>query len=429
MAAFSDRQFVAVFAGSRLLLFGLLFGIFHVQVRGDVTGYYFWQTRLRLQGLVPYRDFRSSYAPLFQDLLGLAYRIRPSPLSLVLLATAAEIAAVWVWLRVARALFRDDVVRTAALFYLLSSISLQFVTVDGQNNVYIELLIGAMLLCSLRGREALSGAVYALSICAVKFLPLLWLPAIAMFTRRTFAWLAGAAALVIGVYGYFVIGLHAPVLMPLSEEGGLKSAGDLPYVIEAVVGHDFGHRCWDLLLLLALGCVMTLTFGRFRRGTRASIEGGRELVSLLPVYLLLLMALAKKSWPAYTVMVLFPLSLVVAQAVNSLGEKVVHPDRKRRYVWRKFALPAFLLFQVLSLIEHSVWSSLLGEASALELHARLARRDGLAIFFLGLQIALLGCYGFMIWLCVSSRSVDDGSDTQVPEAGAQGARPAWMASS
>ena len=45
---------------------------------------------------------------------------------------------------------------------------------------------------------------------------------------------------------------QVPILQPLAEEGNRRSAGNLPYLVEAISGLTLPGRVWDLLLLLVL---------------------------------------------------------------------------------------------------------------------------------------------------------------------------------
>lgn len=385
------RSYFAVFAGVRLLLFAVVFLVLKLPVRGDLPSFYMQEAWWRLAGRVPYRDFPSSYAPLSAYLYGAVYSVHPSPLTLVLFAVLVEIAAAVFWVRVLRAVVPEGTARMAALLCLCNPISLQFVTVDGQNNVLISFFLALSFWLLLRKRAVLSGASVGLAIASVKFLPLLFMPAFVLSLRRKgVAWAGGCVATVVAVYGYFAWVLRAPVLDVLTREGDLKTAGGLPYLVESISGVDFGMKVWDRLLLAVLvGLVGRLAWLARRRVPVGFAGAVRATMPALGVFLLVMMALAKKTWPTYSVMVLFPLAMVVAGAV-----------REGRGWLARMAVWLFVLFSVLSVTVHSFWASVLVQAPFYLLHAELVGRVWQAWVLLGLEMLLFAMYGWLIWLCM-----------------------------
>src|SRR5579859_5775721 len=58
-----DRIYFAVYAGSHLLVFLVAFVVLHEAPRTDLPAYYVPEAHAVMRGLLPYRDFQSSYAP------------------------------------------------------------------------------------------------------------------------------------------------------------------------------------------------------------------------------------------------------------------------------------------------------------------------------------------------------------------------------
>ena len=387
------RRYLFAFAGIRLLLFSLVFLVLHISPRGDLPGIYLSEFQARLAGGVPYRDYASSYAPLFSYLYAPVYRLGVSPLTVILFSIAIEVLTAAIFLRFMPRVLTGRQTRLAALLCLFNPISLQFVTIDGQNNVLIGLALALALLWLADNRAALSGASVGLSIASVKFLPLLFTPVFPLFLRkRATAWIAGCAAVVAAVYGYFQLVLHAPVLQAVEREGGIKTAGGLPFLVETVSGFDLGRVGWDTLLLLALAAVLAVAWQLARHTVPGSRGALAAATFLLPSLLLTMMALGKKTWPTYTEMVLFPTAMAVAAA--SLDHKA--GDRPQ---WSGTWLLA--AFSLLSVTAHSVWASLLGQATAKQVHALLAAGSGPAWLFLLLEVALLGGYAALVWVCLA----------------------------
>jgi hypothetical protein len=374
-----DRTLLALFAASRVGLFAVLFLWAGVAPRGDVPAYYLAQALQVLAHRVPYRDFPSSYAPLHPYLDAALLLLWQTPLALMLFAVLAEVLLLPVWLRVGRAVVPEAEVRTAALLYLASPISLQFVAVDGQDNVVIALLLGVTLLLLLRGRIVLAGATTGLSIAAVKFLPLLYVPAFFLGLRNRWRWAVGAAAVVAVVYAGFAM-RQAPILQPLAAEGNLRTAGNLPYLVEAISGFTLPGRVWDLLLLLVLGAILWGLAAAVREAPLC-LRMGCICFGMSSLTLAVLL-LSKKSWPPYLILSLFPICLVAAEEVE-----------------RTLRVAVFAVFSMVAVIEHSVWASGLSQISAQGLHAARGAHGALAGLFLLLEAVLIAGYA---WLLVES---------------------------
>jgi len=109
---------------------------------------------------------------------------------------------------------------------------------------------------------------------------------------------------------------------------------------------------------------------------------------------LVLLIFANKSWPAYLVLILFPLCILVAG--SGLRARVL-----------------FALFGIVALVEHSFWATLLVEANAAELHRRIRRGDGQSLFFLLIEMLLLSGYAWLLWKCVG-RATGERNDMDRP---------------
>jgi hypothetical protein len=200
----SPRKFdcfvCATFALTRIGVFVTLFVALRTSPRGDIPAFYWTQAVEVLHGLAPYRDFASSYAPLHPYLDAAFVHLWFSPLAIILGAVLTECLLVPLWLQLGRRIFPDHEVRTAALLYLTSAISLQFVTVDGQDNVMIALAF-ALAILWLDRRPAISGFAVGLAAASTKFLPLVFAPAFSVSARRRWRWAAGLILSVAVIYG------------------------------------------------------------------------------------------------------------------------------------------------------------------------------------------------------------------------------------
>jgi len=374
-----DRALYVSFAGSRLGIFALVFLVLRIAPRGDVPSYYLQQAQWVLRGLVPYRDFVSSYAPLHAYLDAGLISLWKTPLAIMLFSVLVELLLLPLWMRAGREFLPEGEMRVAALLYLASPISLQFVAIDGQDNVVIAVLIAAAMLLILRSRVLAAGTALGVSVAAIKFLPLLYAPAFFCAVPKRWRLVMGAVVVCGVVYGGFAL-LHAPILTPLVAEGDLRSAGDLPYVIETIFGVTLPARLTDGCLLLVL---VGIFVGAGRICSRAALEVRmRALTFGMAAATLALLLLSKKSWPPYLMLALFPVCLVVGDGPVS------------RF-WNGVRVAGFSLFSVISVAEHSYWASMFAQFSSLEFHRQLLSGWVDVWILLGVEVLLVGGY---LWL-------------------------------
>ncbi len=382
---FSQRRFdvVALLAllASRLSLYLVIFVGLRIPPRGDIPVFYRPEALAVLAGKLPYRDFPSSYAPLHPFLGAAVLRVWNSPLALVLFALLVEAAAFPLFLKIARCGFSEGRVRLAALLYLASPISLQFVTIDGQDNVLIALLLAAAMLFLYRDRHGLSGASLALAIVLVKFLPLLFAPVLFMACRQRWRWLAGFGGVLAVGYLPFAA-LHLPLFYPLQAEGQARTASDLPFLLEAMLGLSLPGRAADAALLLVLLGIL-VAIGSALRGASAERRLTVTMAGCVAMTLTLLL-LSKKSWPPYLMLVLFPICLTVVPAGSF--------DR-----WR---LLAFAGFSWVAILAHSVWATEFLQIEGPALHGYLAAGEARALGFCLLQAVLIGSYMWLLLLAM-----------------------------
>jgi hypothetical protein len=376
-----DRAVNIAFVLSRLGLYVLTFLVLHLAVRGDVPTFYVLPARAALQHKLPYIDYPTSYAPLHATLDAGLLLLWNSPLAIILFAILAECFLLPVWLRVSRQFLSESTVRIAAVLYLTSAMSVQFVTIDGQDNAVLAVLLGLALLLLARHRAVLSGAVLAAGAVVIKFLPLFFAPAFFLVSNRRWRWLAGFAAVLFLGYGYFVL-RHVPILFPFYFEHTSRTASDLPYVLEALVNVTppsiIEDGIFGVSLLIIIGLLARIGLRRPDRQLmlRAIIFGCVAIDLAVLIF-------SRKSWPPYIVLTLFPLGLLFGEGSR-----------------RRLRLACFALFNLLGVTSHSIWATVFGQFLAGPLHQAIFRgHQGFAAFFLFTQIALVAGYA---WLLIES---------------------------
>ena len=373
-----DRLITIGLIVSRMATYIGVFLILRLQPRGDIPAFYWDNATAILRGLLPYRDFSTSYAPLHPYLDALAIRLWHTPLSIILLAVCVEFLLLPIWLRLGRSFFSEHEIRTAALLYVTSAVSLQFVTIDGQDNVIIATLLALAVLLLHKNRALASGATFGLSAVSFKFLPLVYAPLFFFSSvHRRWRWAAGLALPVGLIYGAFAA-KHLAIFSPLTLEGSFKSAGDLPYLVEAVLGITVPSRIWDTLTLAVLGVILALVARVMQNGTPALRL--RVLTFGMAALTLGIIVFAKKSWPPYLMLALFPICLLIPAA-------------------SKLKTIAFAFFGVIAVVSPSYWATVLHQFTALEFHQGLLAHQKSCLFFFAQQLLLILGY---IWLLIES---------------------------
>jgi len=226
----SERAFSCLvlcsLAGSRLALFVALFVIAKVSPTSDVTMYYRYGNAV-MAGMVPNRDFQCEYGFWFPYVLSMLLRIWNSPKSIILFAIVVDIAALRVWMIVGQRLFAKEIVRTAAVLYICSPVPLVNVALDGQQQVWIALMIGLAMLALTDDRAVTGGVILTLCVELTKFLSLLFAPALAACTRYRAAFGLTSMLSLVALAGLLRT-RGVEVLQPVLMKHDDFSSGNLP---------------------------------------------------------------------------------------------------------------------------------------------------------------------------------------------------------
>ena len=374
-----------------LALFLALYGLAHMEPTSDVPSYYLPAARAALAGQVPFRDFVSSYAPLFPYVGAALVAIWDSGKTFALFAMALNAGTLLLWHRSARTWFEPRTTRAGTVLFASSG----HVIVQGllgTNQCWIAAGVAASTLMIARERVALAGLMQAAAACATKLLTHLFWPVFWICTPHRSRWLAAAVIPTAAVYLLFVgLGAGPNLLYPLQFEGTQLSSGNLPYLLDLFLGTVSSERViLDGLTATALS--LTLSWLLWRTRTVAAEDRPALLPASLMLVALTLMIFSKKSFTGYVIFVMYPVALLLASR---------RPGTARS---------GFLLaFNILLVAEPSLWFRLNGFNGGLREWVDSGGGPVVAAFVC-LDLLLLACYVYLAWLSVRSlQTIVDGA--------------------
>lgn len=187
--------------GLRLLPFVALYLVLGYEATSDLRGFYNGAVAAR-QGLLPYRDFITVYAPFYAYFTALPTLLWDDPRAIILLMMVVEGIVLWGTYRLYRLSLRT------VLIYLLMPAALMNCVIGGQEDVWMWGFGLLSVLTLRRGNALATGAALGLALLVTKALFVLLVPVI-------FFWVKDKIRLVAGM---LVVGL--PVLAGLFYRGG-----------------------------------------------------------------------------------------------------------------------------------------------------------------------------------------------------------------
>jgi hypothetical protein len=313
LLALSERRFrllvFAVWMLTRLGLFSVVFLGLRMEPQSDVIGAYMPQAHLAMRGLWIYRDFVSSYAPLFPYAVAAALKyVWASSKMVVVLAMLAELASLPFWMEAFRKLLSPIAARRATVLYLASALPVVNVALNGQNQVWVSLFVGAALWLYARHSAAASGFALSVPVVLVKFLALVTVPAFIPRKAGLFRFGACFAVLPAVVYGFLVLH-HVDLLVPVRNESAARSSGNIPYLLSAALSplrRDVPTGVIDGVALLILAALALWVVAH-----QPAVPSAAALWAL-NLLMLTLLLVSRKSYTTYLVMSFFPLCAIVA---------------------------------------------------------------------------------------------------------------------
>lgn len=267
------------FALTRLGFLILIVGALgHVSL--DLSTYFEAQGQAIRAGGLPYRDFTTSYSPLFAYLMALPTALPGGSLPIFLFFIACDAGALLLVLSLASRRVGVEQATAVGWLYVTAPVTWYFLVRYAQDEALSTLLLTGAAVLAARGRDTLAGLAAGVGFAATKFTFGLFIPPLALASRRTGVLLLVAGAAVAAIYLPFLLA-GAPVWRPIfSESSGIgygPSVWRLPVVFTPL---KLGW--WSSLILLAgLVAVWLVTSRGGQRRTESPILATGLLFLLL----------------------------------------------------------------------------------------------------------------------------------------------------
>ena len=367
---------LAMWLVSRLGLFVALYGILGYAVPSDVPAYYYEPAKMALDGKIAYRDFHSSYGPIFPFIAAGAVKVWDSPKAIVLLAILFEGLAILLWSRVANRTLSAHT-KLGLLLYLCNPLPILNIAVAGQNQIWLSCFLAAAFGLFLAKREFFSGFLIGVSVLAVKVLGLMFVPYWWLNSKSKIRFTSGLIlALAIGFFPFYWVG--ADILQPLKLEGAMMTSGNLPYLLSMFGFNPAGQTTGVLLNLILLASVGGMGLLLYILDQRRA-KSGMSLLGLSAI-LLVFMLLSKKSYSNY-------LNLAMLSLCFSASEVLC----------RRWQQVLFILWCSVAALKPSLWHRWLAKSYMNESLQNQLGCFKLSIFIL-VELILIGGYLAQLWL-------------------------------
>jgi hypothetical protein len=340
----------------------------------DAALHYLRETLELLDGKLPYRDFHTSYSPLFHVLLAPFVAVWPSVGAIVLAMVLLESGLIALYFWRCRKREEEDL-WCVVYIYTFSPISAYW-TLTGYNGVVISFFTLIALILAERKHDLMAGISAALGLLFSKLLMVLSWPAIVFV--HGYRWHRRASPLlVILAFLGIVYASGMDVLQPISREIGKSTSGNLWFLLAPLISTIREAAWFSVLPIIAFGATLLPLFVKY---LRTSITQKDQIfdsgAAFFSVTCLLFMIVSMKSYSFY-------LQMAFLFIVHSVSRQ---PSMLMR------ALPAITYLGAVATIEP-------------HLYLRLAR-PLLPIYDSPFYIALwiidlvvVTCYVYLLFLC------------------------------
>ena len=284
----------------------------------DAQRHYLPQALRVLDGEIPYRDFRTSYGPLFPFLIAPGLLLWRSPGSVVFTMLLVEAAMLAVYASRCRGAGRSGHWRVSFL-YVTSPISWYWVGAVGTNSVVIACFAMLSLALAEARRDAASGILAGLGLLFSKLPMILAWPAVLLFQKRGILSRGIPVAVVLAAMAALAR-VDVDVAGRAVDVDFRATSGNLWFLLSMLGSFELNSpsvKQLSMLSLLAALAPLCLFFlvDRVRNGT----GGFDSAAALLSVVNLIFMTLSYKTYPWYWAAFLpFALHTVVTDEELSL---------------------------------------------------------------------------------------------------------------
>lgn len=213
---YSALFFFGVFCIFRLIPFLLIYIVFQFDTTSDVPIFYD-SAKMAIEGNFVYRDFQTSYSPLFPYLIGLIVPFWQSSKSIVLILILLEAIFVWACTN----LFHLNKPHFKSLVYYSLPSTFIFSILGGQEDILMWGFLSLLILMYLKNRNViLVGIIGGLVLLLTKFIFILILPGIVFYFKgfkEQCKVLLGLASIGIPTFVILYHYSHWGFLWPLTE--------------------------------------------------------------------------------------------------------------------------------------------------------------------------------------------------------------------
>lgn len=372
---------MAGLCGKTILFLAIYLIIPEINRTSDANHFYLPQTLFFLEGGLPYRDYQSSYSPLFPALLAPFVKLWPAAGAVVLLMVILDLWLVGLYLW--RGRNRHDPRRwQVAYLYTFSPIVVYWTTLTGYNSVIIALFGLLGLLLAERGKQIWSGVAAALGFLFSKLLMVLLWPAVVFFAAAGWWKRAAPLVLLIGLLGVLYLSGYN-VLQPIQSEVEDHTSGNLIFLLLPLFPNLAETVWWNALPLALFGLAFVpLWVGYWRTGQNNQEQAFDGAAAFAAITCLLFMIVSKKAYTFYLPM----LTLFLLHAVSR------HPHTLRRALW------PFSYIGAVTTIEPHLFQ-IIGEPT------RPLFNSGYYLLLVVVDLLLVGSYLYLLLLCYETMGV------------------------
>lgn len=365
-----------IFLLSRLMTFYVVFVVFGINPQSDIPSYYYPQAKQVLNGLIPYRDFLSSYSPLFPYFTSISLLIYDSAKSIIFFSIIIEILSLIVWYLISQKTLNEQTAIKSLFIYTFNPISIILVSISGQNQIWISLFIGLTYLLMINKNYFLAGFCFSIGFLVTKFLILLFLLPIIMFYKHSTRFLIGFIPSVVIIYSLLWL-LNVDFFIPLKIEANDFTSGNVIYILSILYSPILSH---SFILNTSLILVIIIFLVYLKGLNNFSVKRDKNIIQLIIISVLvfiILLLFSKKSYTNYLAMALYPIIMF----------SIIDNNFKKQYVF-------FSIFGTIAILEPTLWFRIMNQQNLSVIYNPSIIKNNYAsvFFFIIIELVLITFY-------------------------------------